>query len=82
VAAESSSSQMSVDFWQVDSGKEDIWSKLKVIEIFEITNILLMVYECEDRSSFDSLDQVYKEFKENNTVGAYKMLISVVSPNV
>lgn len=42
MAAESSLSQMSVDFWQVDSGKEDIWSKLKVIEIFEITNILLM----------------------------------------
>ena len=73
---------MSVDFWQVDSGKEDIWSKLKVIEIFEVTNILLMVYECEDWTSFDSLDQIYKEFKENNTVGAYKMLISVVSPKV
>jgi hypothetical protein len=44
---------MSVDFWQVDSGKEDIWSKLKVIEIFEVTNILLMVYDCEDRASFE-----------------------------
>ena len=41
-----------------------------------------MVYECEDWTSFDSLDQVYKEFKENNTVGAYKMLISVVSQKV
>jgi hypothetical protein len=73
---------MSVDFWQVDSGKEDIWSKLKVIEIFEVTNVLMMVYDCEDRNSFESLDLLYKEFKENNTVGAYKMLISVVSPNV
>ena len=49
IAVDSSSSQMSVDFWQVDSSKEDIWSKLKVIEIFEITNILMMVYDCRDR---------------------------------
>lgn len=73
---------MEVDFWQVDSGKEDIWSKLKAIEIFEVTNILLVVYNCEDRSMFERLDQVYKEFKESNTVGAYKILIAVISPEV
>lgn len=73
---------MEVDFWQIDSGKEDIWSKLKAIEIFEVTNILMMVYNCEDRSSFEKLDQVYREFKESNTVGAYKILIAVISPEV
>ena len=77
-----SNSAMEVDFWQVNSGKEDIWAKLKAIEIFEVTNILMMVYECEDRSSFERLDQVYKDFKDNNTVGAYKILIAVISPEV
>jgi hypothetical protein len=40
---------MEVEIWEVDSEKEDIWSKLKAIEVFEVTNILLMVYSSEDR---------------------------------
>ena len=73
---------MEVDIWEVDCCKEDIWSKLKAIEIFEVTNILLMVYSSEDRQSFERIERGYKEFKENNTVGAYKMLISIVSEEV
>ena len=70
---------MEVDIWQVDCAREDIWAKLKAIEIFEVTNILMVVYSSEDRQSFDRVEKGYKEFKENNTVGAYKVLISVVS---
>ena len=75
-------SAVEAEIWQVDCAKEDIWSKLKAIEVFEVTNILLMVYSSEDRSSFERIEKCYKEFKESNTVGAYKILISIVSQDV
>ena len=46
VKMEEREEKMEVDFWQVDNGKEEIWSKLKAIEIFEVTNIVIMVYNC------------------------------------
>ncbi len=73
-----------INLWEIDSSKalsqQQIWSKLKAIEIYETTNILIMLYNACEKESFSRLPEVYEEFKESNTVGAYSILVSVVDP--
>jgi hypothetical protein len=39
-----------------------------------------MLYNACEKESFSRLPEVYEEFKESNTVGAYSILVSVVDP--
>ena len=40
-----------------------------------------MVYNSDDRDSFDKLNSILLDFKDSNAVGAYKVLVSVINYN-
>ena len=47
--------------------------------MYETANIFLMVYNADDRDSFDKLNSILLDFKDSNAVGAYKVLVSVMN---
>jgi hypothetical protein len=51
--------------------KEHLWSRLKAMELFETANIFLMVFNADDRDSYEKVQIVHNDFKECNKVGAY-----------
>lgn len=51
--------------------KEHLWSRLKALELFETANIQLMVYNADDRDSFEKIQVIHNDFKDTNKVGAY-----------
>ena len=77
-------SDIQINFWEIDTqsilSPEQIWQKLKAIEVYETTNVLMLLYKASDKKSFLSLTEAFKEFKDNNTVGAYTILVAVVDP--
>ena len=41
-----------------------------------------MVYNADDMESFEELMGIHNEFKEANSVGAYQVLVSVISRDI
>ncbi|CDW77158.1 UNKNOWN [Stylonychia lemnae] len=73
--------ELDICFWDMNP-KEHLWSRLKSLELFETANILLMVYNADDRDSYDKIKQIHADFKEQNKVGAYQVLISVITADL
>ena len=42
---------------------------------------MILLYHAGDPSSFLRLREVFNEFKENNSVGAYSVLVAMVDPH-
>ncbi len=62
--------------------KEHLWSRLKALELFETANIFLMLYNADDRDSFEKIQLIHNDFKDCNKVGAYQVLISVITQEI
>ena len=46
--------ELDICFWEKNP-KENMWTNLKALQLYETANIILMVYNADDRDSFDSL---------------------------
>lgn len=46
--------------------KEHLWTKSEAVKLFEAANIILMVYNADDRDSFEKINLIHKDFKESN----------------
>lgn len=73
--------ELDICFWDMNP-KEHLWSRLKALELFETANILLMVYNADDRDSFEKIQLIHNDFKESNKVGAYQVLVSIITNDV
>jgi len=62
--------------------KEHLWSRLKAVQLYESANIFLMLYNADDRDSFEKLNSIHHDFRDSNNLGAYQMLISIVTKDV
>ena len=75
-----------IKFTQVlfsNNSYDSVWDKLRDIEIFESTNVLLMIYDSSDVASFQRLGFIHDIFKDSNSeIGAYEILVSNVSQDV
>lgn len=45
---------LELHFWFMNP-KEHLWSRLKALELFEIANVLVMLYNADDRDSFEKI---------------------------
>ena len=72
---------MEVCFWFMNP-KEHLWSRLKAVQIYESANILLMLYNTDDRDSFEKLNSIHHDFKDSNSLGAYQMLIAIATKDM
>jgi hypothetical protein len=70
--------EFDICFWDLNP-KNHLASRLKAIQLYESANIFLMVYNADDRDSFDKLNSILLDFKDSNAVGAYKVLVSVIN---
>lgn len=43
--------ELDLSFWDINP-KEQLWSKLKALQLYEKTNILLLLYNADDKDSF------------------------------
>jgi len=59
--------------------KEHLWSRLKALELFETANIFLMLFNADDRDSYEKVQIIQNDFKDSNKVGAYQVLVSVIT---
>ena len=50
--------------------------------MYETTNTVILLYNANEKDSFLRLTEVYQEFKDNNTVGAYAIMVALVDPEV
>jgi hypothetical protein len=41
-----------------------------------------MVYNADDRDSYERLMTIHNDFKESNQVGGYQVLVSVITNNI
>jgi hypothetical protein len=62
--------------------KEHLWSRIKALQLYETANIFIMVYNADDRDSFEKLLSIHSDFKESNAVGAYQVLVSVITKDL
>ncbi len=62
--------ELDICFWDMNP-KEHLWSRLKALELFETANIMLMVYNADDRDSFEKIQLIHNDFRDTNKVGAY-----------
>lgn len=62
--------------------KEHLWSRIKALELFENANIFLMVFNADDRDSYEKVQIIQNDFKECNKVGAYQVLVSVITQDI
>jgi len=46
--------ELEISFWDMNP-KEHLWSRLKSLELFETANILLMIYNADDRDSYEKI---------------------------
>lgn len=42
----------------------------------------MMVYNADDRDSFEKLLSIHHDFKDSNAVGAYQVLVSVITKDI
>ena len=42
----------------------------------------MMVYNADERDTFERLTSIHAEFADTNQVGAYQVLVSVISPDI
>jgi hypothetical protein len=73
--------QLNINFWTINP-KEHLWSRLRSLQLYQTTNILVMIYNADDRDSFDRLISIQSDFNEQNMIGAYQILVSVISPEI
>lgn len=73
--------EVDLSFWDLNP-REHLWSRLKALQLYDKANIFIMLYNAEDRDSFDRLGSIYNDFKESNQVGAYCILVSVISADI
>ena len=62
--------ELDICFWDMNP-KEHLWSRLKALQLYESANIFIMLYNADDKDSFEKLLSIHNDFKEQNTVGAY-----------
>ena len=62
--------ELDIQFWNMNP-KEHLWSRLKALELFETANIFLMLFNADDRDSYEKVQIIQNDFKECNKVGAY-----------
>eukprot|EP00347_Sterkiella_histriomuscorum_P014922 403358997 len=73
--------ELDICFWDMNP-KEHLWSRIKALQLYETANIFLMVYNADDRDSFEKLLSIHNDFKEQNAVGAYQVLVSVITKDI
>ena len=73
--------ELDISFWELNPN-EHIWARLKSDQLYDKTNILLLVYNADDRESFEMLDPLITVFNENNKIGAYQILCSVITKDI
>lgn len=49
---------LEISFWEINP-KEHLWSRLKSLELFEIANVFIMVYNADDRDSFEKVQLIH-----------------------
>jgi hypothetical protein len=62
--------------------KEHLWSRIKALQLYETANIFVMVFNADDRDSFDKLEQISRDFKDNNKTNAYVILCSIITNDI
>ena len=62
--------------------KEHLWSRLKALQLYESANIFIMLYNADDRDSFEKLFSIHNDFKDSNQTGAYQVLASIVTKDM
>ena len=59
-----------------------MWLRLKSLQLFESAHIFLMLYNADDKDSFENIESIYHDFQEANQVGAYIVLVSIISHDI
>lgn len=62
--------------------KEHLWSRIKALQLYESANVFIMVFNADDRDSFDKLWSIHHDFKESNALGAYQILVQVITKDI
>ncbi|TNV77931.1 hypothetical protein FGO68_gene4232 [Halteria grandinella] len=75
--------KITVSYWLVNVRRHqeqtDLWERLKLIEVFETANILL-IYQ-DEGTVLTSFNGIMSESEDANTVGAYKLIVNHKCPN-
>ena len=50
--------ELDICFWDMNP-KAHLWSRLKALELYEKANIFLMVYNADDRDSFEQIQLIH-----------------------
>jgi hypothetical protein len=73
--------ELDICFWDMNP-KEHLWSRLKALQLYEQANILIMLYNADDKDSFEKLLSIHNDFMEYNQVGAYQVLVALINKDV
>ncbi len=63
-------------FWTMNP-KEQLWTRLKALQVYETANVFVMAYDLDDKESFEKLNSIHLDFKDSNALGAYTILIGI-----
>ena len=58
-------SDVELNFWDLNP-KEHLWSRLKALQLYENANIFIMIYNADDRESFQRLISIHNDFLDSN----------------
>lgn len=50
--------ELDICFWDMNP-KAHLWSRLKALELYEKANIFVMVYNADDRDSFEQIQLIH-----------------------
>ncbi|CDW76159.1 UNKNOWN [Stylonychia lemnae] len=73
--------ELDICFWDMNP-KEHLWSRLKALQLYEQANIFIMLYNADDKDSFEKLVSIHNDFNEQNQVGAYQVLVAIVNKDI
>jgi hypothetical protein len=81
VGADDSKNELDLTFYEMNP-KEHLWSRLKALQLYESANIFILIFNADDRDSFESLQSIYQDFKEANSQDCYVVLCSVITHDI
>jgi len=77
----SNKGDLELSFWELFPD-EHLWNRVKALNLYEKANCLVLLYNCDDQDSFETLAPVIQDFCNYNESAAYLLLVGVVSKNL
>jgi len=69
--------ELDIQFWELFPD-EHLWNRVKALNLYEKANCLVLLYNCDDSRSFQTLIPVLQDFCTYNQNSAYILLVGVV----